>query len=330
MAVHGIMVPAGKIFIIVCVVLLPMSAVQASMDRGYTQIILKTNAVVNDNTIFLNDVAEISGPDSDLVDRLGKISLGTAPKLGKTDILNMSTVKDRLERRTWAHGVILDGMGTTEITRAALRISGEKIGEIGTDYLERTMPWQQGRARISSVRANDVLVPEAEISFEVTPQKNEDYIGEVVLLISIKEQDTLLEQAWWRGEVLVDTETVVALRRMQRGTVVRADDVTIRTVEQDKYGITGIRTLEEVVGKRLRRTVRIGDVMRSNDLESAPVIERGDVVAIVAESSHLRVSMLGIAQEEGCVGETIRVMNTSSKKEIVGRISDSSTVKVVF
>ena len=290
----------------------------------------KTKAVVNSNAIFLNDVAAISGPDPDLIARLGKVSLGSAPKLGKTDILMMNTVKDRLERRTWAHGVILDGMETTEITRAALRISGEKIGEIGTDYLERTMPWQQGQARISSVRANDVLVPEAEISFEVTPQKNEDYIGDVVLLISIKEQDNLLEQVRWRGEILVGTETVVALRRMQRGTIVRADDVTIRTVEQDKYSIAGIGTLEEVIGKRLRRTVRTGDVMKRNDLESAPVIERGDVVAIVAESSQLRVSMLGIAKEEGCVGETIRVMNTSSKKEIVGRVSNSSTVKVVF
>jgi flagella basal body P-ring formation protein FlgA len=71
-------------------------------------------------------------------------------------------------------------------------------------------------------------------------------------------------------------------------------------------------------------------VLRTDLIELPPLVRRGNVVVIIAESDVLKVTALGEVKEKGRRGETIRVVNLSSKKEIYARVVDSNTVKVDF
>jgi flagellar basal body P-ring formation protein FlgA len=72
-------------------------------------------------------------------------------------------------------------------------------------------------------------------------------------------------------------------------------------------------------------------VLRSDLIEFPPLVKRGDVVLVVAESGGLRITTLGmVKQREGRRGERIRVENIDSKKSLYGRVLDAKTVKVDF
>jgi flagella basal body P-ring formation protein FlgA len=61
-----------------------------------------------------------------------------------------------------------------------------------------------------------------------------------------------------------------------------------------------------------------------------PVVRKGDVVQVLAESAQLKITTQGVAQENGGVGQKIQVMNVASKKNVLARIIDAQTVKVDF
>jgi flagella basal body P-ring formation protein FlgA len=94
---------------------------------------------------------------------------------------------------------------------------------------------------------------------------------------------------------------------------------------------TGVITdPEAVLGKRTRRAIGAKTVLRADLVESPPLVKRGDVVVIIAETSGLKITALGEVKKKGRLGESIPVMNYDSKKILYARVLDSSTVKVEF
>jgi len=58
------------------------------------------------------------------------------------------------------------------------------------------------------------------------------------------------------------------------------------------------------------------------------VVHKGDLVRIVLESSSIKVSTAGEVLEAGKVGDTIRVKNTSSNREVRAQVIDKQTVRI--
>ena len=85
-----------------------------------------------------------------------------------------------------------------------------------------------------------------------------------------------------------------------------------------------------VIGKRVRRPLRANARLRSYDIETRPLVNKGDVVLIVVESEQLKISTLGEALEAGEQGATIRLRNSTSKREVRAVVVDSKTVRVPF
>ena len=68
--------------------------------------------------------------------------------------------------------------------------------------------------------------------------------------------------------------------------------------------------------------------LSTQDVVESPVVQKGDLVNIVLESPVIKVATPGEALEAGKLGETIRVKNISSKREIRAQVIDKQTVRV--
>ena len=61
-----------------------------------------------------------------------------------------------------------------------------------------------------------------------------------------------------------------------------------------------------------------------------PVVERGDMVRILAKVGGIVATTVGIARENGATGERIVVQNTSSREKLMAVVVGPGTVQVVF
>jgi flagella basal body P-ring formation protein FlgA len=128
-------------------------------------------------------------------------------------------------------------------------------------------------------------------------------------------------------KVEIIKDVVITAKDIDLHKVLSADDLVI--VSQN-VGLSSsiFYTKDELVGKRVKRMVSKGTLVTSDMVEKPPIIKQGDLVTIVVESSSLRVTVQGKAMENGISGQVIRVINTSSMKEVQAKIVDEKTVKI--
>ena len=91
-----------------------------------------------------------------------------------------------------------------------------------------------------------------------------------------------------------------------------------------------IKDMSDAIGKRINHNTKAGDYFRQNMLSVPPLVRKGDKVKLEAKSDCITIITVGIAKSSGGAGEQINIENISSKKAIVGKVKDASTVEIVF
>lgn len=87
---------------------------------------------------------------------------------------------------------------------------------------------------------------------------------------------------------------------------------------------------KEVLGKRMTLAINRGEVLRKGMVEDPPLVKRGDRVRLLVENHQIKITTLGEIREEGRKGDRVRLVNLSSKKEVIGRVIDEHTVQIDF
>jgi flagella basal body P-ring formation protein FlgA len=123
-------------------------------------------------------------------------------------------------------------------------------------------------------------------------------------------------------------KVLVANHSLPRRTVLRAQDV--QTVERDlsRYNQGYYTEPAEVTGMVLKYALSQGSVLTPRSLEPKQLVSRGQRVTILAQHGGLTIRVEGEALMDGINGQTIRVRNTRSDREIQATVVAAQTVKV--
>jgi flagella basal body P-ring formation protein FlgA len=139
------------------------------------------------------------------------------------------------------------------------------------------------------------------------------------------------ERRLWVTANLEQRVRVAVVRRpLGRFKTIEAADVELKAVDVAGLPADRIDDPETAIGKRTRRALDSGTVLRPDLLEFPPIVKRGDRVRIIAESAGLRISAYGQVKQKGAQGELIPVVNLDSNKVVYARVVDSVTVKIEF
>lgn len=120
-------------------------------------------------------------------------------------------------------------------------------------------------------------------------------------------------------------EYVLFARRLGRGQVVRKSDLKIE--EQNKIVHNAVYKLEDVVGKRLLKSVNKGAIVLDTHLEIPPVVSRGDVVKMIYKNQSIQITGIGRATESGVVGDTIQIKR--NRDMVLCKVVGKNLVEVV-
>lgn len=185
--------------------------------------------------------------------------------------------------------------------------------------------------RIRRMTISDALkLPAGVIDYEVVAPQQWEGWGNVSIAVLARQSDKVVRNipVWVDIEAL--TDMVVALRQIDSGDLISSADVTLQKRELSQSSHLAARTLADVVGKKVRTTLRANQPVRADLVERVPLVKSGQMVTIVAENEVLKISVSGKARSAGAEGDTIRVQNLTSLKEIPARVINANTVQVAF
>lgn len=131
-------------------------------------------------------------------------------------------------------------------------------------------------------------------------------------------------------KVFSKRELFVLKQAGQKGDLISAKDIIVRETYMNGKMAGYPGSMDEVVGKALKRDVPANTVITDQVLENQVVMKRGDIVTIIAESNKLVVRAKGRTIDKGRIGENIRVKNIASGKELTAKVISGTAVKVEF
>ncbi|MBT0663948.1 flagellar basal body P-ring formation protein FlgA [Geobacter pelophilus] len=176
----------------------------------------------------------------------------------------------------------------------------------------------------------DLTLPAGQVDYEVkAPQQWEGW-GSASLAVIVRVDGRVLKNIPVRVEVEALTDMVVTTRQMEQGEIIGNSDVAVQKRDLAAAGNKICRSIADVVGKRLKSSLRGNVPLRSDQLEKLPLIKSGQVVTILLENELIRVTATGRAKGAGAAGDSVIVQNLASQKDIQARVVDSATVKVEF
>jgi flagella basal body P-ring formation protein FlgA len=117
-------------------------------------------------------------------------------------------------------------------------------------------------------------------------------------------------------------------RPVAKDEVITADTLRVKQMSLSQMPRQVVSRPEDVIGKRAKRPLQANTTLHTYEVEELPLVQKGDMVLIIVESSLVKISATGEALEKGQRGDTIRVRNTSSSREVRAQVIDKKTVRI--
>lgn len=288
-------------------------------------VVVSSKAVVSTETVRLGDIASITDSgNGGLKGSLEQIEIMPAPPpMGRQTLLGrevLQTLKDK--------GIELDKVGYSIPKKIEIERQGRMLTRSEVVSSARQQLKQDNVMLVKDVVWNSeyaIALGETDIEVERLGGVSR---GEMPIRVKVMVDDVVQARFlatakvdYWRG-------VPVAVHALERGRLISNEDVRVVRLNLAEEPKDIMLSADDVVGKRVKNAIDIGESIRARNVVIPPVIPRGKSVTILYSKGALVASATGVALEDGFEGTTLKVRNDSSHKILVAEVVDPFNVRV--
>lgn len=285
---------------------------------------------VSGRNILLGDIATLEG-DYGFIDAAGKIFVGRAPFPGQTRELKRGAVATRLKRSGIDPDRIVFTCPQVVTVRCDCReYSRADIAELTRRFIMKSMPWEESQVRIDDLTGDAVCVPDRDITWRFEPTAHEDYRGRFRADLLFYSNSRLVQTVRVSADITVVAPVVAAVRSIARNDIITPEDVTLTTSDISHLPDSVLHSTAAVIGKQAKTAIRSGTPLESAMIEPRAIVSRGEIVTLYIDRQQFSISTRGRALQDGAVGESIRVANLASDKNVYGIVTADKRIRVEY
>ncbi len=282
------------------------------ISNALTVIKLKDFSKVSSEKIYLKDVAYIKTDNPQFKNFLQSLQIEDAPKPEKTKLITREKVIGILKKNYLDLRAIKILGNRCIVISDFIKLEKSKIQEDIENFLRENFP--NINVISMNIPVREVYVPKRYKKQITVESKTKRYIHLKYSIISAKNLNIPVSVKYSQKGYVVK-----AIRDIKRGEKITEED--IKTVEMFNVRDSYIRDVKQVVGKIAKVNIKEGSILKKNQVIPDYAVKKKDKVKVIYDKGFIRVELLGVALENGEVGETIRVKNLSSGKEIKCKVT---------
>lgn len=219
----------------------------------------------------------------------------------------------------------------TKTHKSYQSLSEENFREAFQQYLCRRLGKERSDVIVSKLKVRgNKPVPAGKADLQLFQKGKRRLVGHVKLAAVIIVNEKTANKVVLSGWVDVFGPVLCASGNLKRGEILKKDDVYITRKNISHLKPSFLTDPHKAVGLILKHNVKADATIKAWMLKRTPIVDKGDLVTILAESAGLRLTVPGQVLMEGFEGELVKVKNLMSKKDIYAKIVDNSTVMVDF
>ena len=303
-----------------------------SWAEGTTTIRIRERVEIAAAEVLLGQIANIAGNDVQLNQYLRGIVIGKAPVPGDSRQFD----RDHLIQRLKQHHINLTAVRVEapqqiNVIRSHIQIQKQEIEKIVSDFILQHTPQANTTMRIKEIQVpKSLILPKGRITYKVAAPRSRQLMGRCPISVDFSVDGRVQKKVWTNAMIEVLGQVVVTRKPLGRFKPITADDIEVRTLDLANLPANVLSDPAAAIGKRTKRAIGSQMPLRADHIELPPLVKRGDLVVIIAESESMKITTLGQVKKKGRLGELIPVVNLDSKKILHARVLDANTVKVDF
>jgi len=303
-------------------------AASASSSRTVT-LHFVDSTMVNDSLIRVGDIARVESADAALAAQVRAMSAGEAAPPGFNRFINSEDfVVYRLRSMLNNVNVVA---GNSKRVKVVSDYQEKTVGEFDAmirSYVEGRLGWAKGEYELTVTNPQvSWKSGKGVVDVEVTGLENPFTKGNTSLAL-IARQGSRVSRVPVLCRISVRAPVLVASGTIQRGEEFTNENSTTQVIDITNFAYTPLRQLPKAGTMTAMRTVSAGNILHDKMLRAIPIVARGDQVRINFVGERIKVSVLGVARDNGGSGDRIWVENLQTGKLIRAAVTGRGSVAV--
>jgi flagella basal body P-ring formation protein FlgA len=296
------------------------------------EINIKSQITVRGDQVYLGDIASFQPADDERVPRLRRVEVVSAPAPANAFRLKRRFLTYKLTAAIGEQeGIRLKVPPALKVHRAAQFVNRKRLEEIFRGFVLEDSPWSPDKVRFERIQApQGIALPEGKLSWKVMERGSRRHAGNIPTVVYFYVDGKEIRKVPVSGKVSILQASVRAAGKIRSGQIIGHGDVVLAEDGHHKSHEDMFSSIDAVVGKKARRNIRSGQPITGRMIEDPPAVKKGNRVLLKAENASIKVTALGRVLQDGRVGDQVRVLNTTSGKEVLAVVEGPGLVSVSF
>ena len=273
--------------------------------------------------ISLGDIAQILPANA----QLSGVPIGYAPYPGHYRWITKPDIQDYLHKWGFDGKVQVQMDDRVLITRESQQVEPEMIEAKVRQFLSSLNPEYEISIQQLQI-PDDLFLPTGAVEVSVDSPSSVTRLNGLSLKLDFYSKGERLKSQWVRVHAVAEGPVVVTKKDVPYGQMLRPSDLEVEVRQFDR--LDGFFAKEtDVIGSVAKRSLREGEVLTGKDLKEAILVNRGDVVTLLARGPSFVVSALGKSRDSGGRGDSVMIENLDSRQLVHATVVGNKTVEVV-
>ena len=317
---------------------------------GAGMVRLWPTAVVTGDRVTLGDICDFSALEPEVRAKLATAFIANSPQIGASKQLRLDDVHLAL-RQAGANlaAILLTGSTTCKVSRPTVTPAAfsspthpspthartttpqTTLADVVRGVFEQQTRRYGGVVNIQFGRTSPQLLSLAEPEYQfVVRSKSGQWVGRLIPIeVGVSRDGKDVRTVPLIVASTITREVVVARRAINQKAVIHYEDVELTERTYDHVGDFGTTRLDEVVGLRAKRFIAADQVVRAADLESVPLVRRGQVVEVISTAGRIEIRSAAKALGGGALGDVIELRSGPRRgSSITGIIVGPGRVRI--
>ena len=285
-------------------------------------------ATVSGPSVTLADIADLDD-HSELANALAKQTVATSPEAGQKNVLETNSIIHKLTKTiATPSDVKWQGAGTVTVERQGVTVNPHSVQEVIKIYIAKHATSLPGAKYTFTPKDPPLpfLVPVGDLQWEVIPS-TPGIIGSNRFSLIGRIDNQVVKNFSVRGTLEVLAPVAIAMSNLRRDDIITETQIHMQPQDISILKDPCLQA-SQVIGKKLLKTIKAGSVIDLASIELPPMVKKGAPVKILCQKDGIELTATGIAKTDGKQDQIIKVKNTSSDKEIFGRVTAPGLVEV--
>ncbi|MCL1967755.1 MAG: flagellar basal body P-ring formation chaperone FlgA [Fibromonadales bacterium] len=290
-------------------------------------ITLKAQASVEPGVIRLGHIAEIKG-DPGLAKKISDIEVGKVAEPGRKTRVTENAIKGFfIKSVAGSQDVTFDGAKFCDVVARSGQLSADSLKALLLKEVRSRMAANLKEGKDWNLEAPKIpeklAIPESGGKILITLSPQFAGAGQEMATVQVfNGNKAIIKQNF--PFIVRRFEYIAELKKgIRKGEVIGEQDFEMVWQETTFQKRKIIKKPEEATGRTAIRTLKAGELLVDNSLDTPYAVREGDVVKLFAKFGETVVQTNAVAQKSAFKGQTISVKNMDTGKSLLATISGS-------